>query len=88
MKISWNELKFNEEVLRVIVEKRCLIKQIEKESCNFWTHHEERGNGKSNSNWYDRGQKGRGRSREKYIDGLLNITRKTNVNELLHITRD
>ena len=30
MKISWTELRSNEEVLRMVREERCLIKQVRK----------------------------------------------------------
>ena len=89
MKISWTDMKSNEEVLRMIGEKRGLIKQASRRQLRFFGHIM-RSEGLENliTTGMIEGRKGRGRPRKIYTDGLLKATRKTSVNELIHITRD
>ena len=69
MKISWTELKSNEELLRIIAEKKCLVKEIRKRQLKFFGHILRR-EGMENqiATGMIEGRKGRRRPREKYIN--------------------
>ena len=89
MKISWTELKSNEEVLRMIGEKRCLMTHIRRRQLRFFGHVMRR-EGLENivTTGMIEGTKGRGRPRVRYTDGLRSAARKTNIPELIHATRN
>ena len=76
MKIPWTARKTNEEVLRMVGEKRNLMIDIRKRQLKFFGHIMRR-EGLENTiiTGMVEGKRGRGRPRIKYIDGLIALTR-------------
>ena len=93
LKISWTERKSNEEVLRMIGEKRELTKTVRKRQMKFIGHTMRRG-GIENLilTGMIEGKRGRGRPREKYMDGVMRAVGATGGNvtpaRLLQTTSD
>ena len=91
MKIPWTARLTNEEVLNMVGEKRQLVLTIRKRQFKFLGHTMRR-NGMENLalTGMIEGKRGRGRPREKYLDGLVKTTngRVTTGVQLLRATRD
>ena len=93
LKISWTERNTNEEVLTMIGEKRELLKTIRRRQMKFVGHIMRRG-GIENTvlTGMIEGKRGRGRPREKYMDGLVRAVgtngRNTTPAQLLQATSD
>ena len=93
MKISWTERKTNEEVLTMIGEKRELLKTIRRRQMKFVGHIMRRGGIESTVlTGMIEGKRGRGRPREKYMDGLVRAVgangRNATPAQLLQATSD
>ena len=90
MKIPWTARKTNEEVLRMVGEKRNLMIDIRKRQFKFFGHIMRR-EGLENTiiTGMVEGKRGRGRPRTKYIDGLIALTRgNMTAAQFLRITKE
>ena len=76
MKIPWTARRTNEAVLEMVGEKRELLKSVRERQLRFFGH-VMRGNGLENIiiTGMVEGRRGRGRPREKYVDGLAKLAR-------------
>ena len=90
MKISWTERKSNETVLNMIGEERTLMKTIRKRQMKFLGHIMRRGGIENIAiTGMIEGKRGRGRPREKYLDGLVRaVGGNTTPARLLQSTAD
>ena len=90
LKISWTERKSNETVLNMVGEQRKLMKTIRKRQMRFLGHTIRRGGIENVAiTGMIEGKRGRGRPREKYLDGLARaIGGNITPTRILQKTRD
>ena len=91
MKVPWTARLTNEEVLIMVGESRQLMQMVRCRQFKFFGHTMRRGGVENLAlTGMIEGRRGRGRPREKYLDGLVKVTngRVTNAVQLIRATSD
>ena len=91
MKVPWTARLTNEEVLDMVGENRLLIQTVRKRQFKFVGHTMRRGGMEDLAlTGMIEGRRGRGRPRERYLDGLVRLAngRVTTAVELIRTTQD
>ena len=87
MKIPWTDRETNAEVLNMVGEEKCLVKEIRLRQLKFFGHVMRRGLESRVVTGLIEGSRGKGRPRDKYIDGLARAVGRAPV-VLIRKTRD